>query len=152
MLKIKTATIEDGLDLFRLLDKINSKEDRYHLYLDMNKKEMVKRMRKNIVEGRMLLFMYDEKIVGFLEYEIREINKNKIVWISSLYTKDEYRKYYKEHVLTAFLFLKNFYGFPIHFTVRPTNKRMLALAKFIGGLYVSEYVDGRIEYSVPKED
>lgn len=140
MKKILVARMEHLTKIIRLLDEASPEEQRYLRY-DKGDRD---RIYKNVIGGRVHLFIVDEEIVGFLEYGYREDH----IWIFSLYILPAYRKYSSAFIPVAFNAVKNIERKDIYFAVDVNNKPMNLLCAYIKAEKIREYVGGRNEWAV----
>ena len=144
MINVRAAQIHELKILIDMIKKMTIDELRYLRYNE-NHAQFVKRLGDNILNGTLILFCLEDKIIGYLEFSLRS---DGTLWIFSLYFMKEYRRYVFTEVTPVFNQLKQKFETDIYFTVQPDNKAMKMLIHLIRAEEVSTYDDGRVEYVV----
>lgn len=144
MIETRKATVLDFEKLLILIKNMNNKDKEYLRY-NQSLITVTKRLLKNVIEDHVVVFTDNNEPFGFLEYAIQN---DSILWVYSLYYKEEYRSKTLGTLLPLFIALKNTYSYPIHYTIEESNKPAMAIATFIKAQRVQKYSDGRVEYKV----
>lgn len=150
MIKMKTAEVSDIQTILNIIKQMNDDDLKYLRYTE-EADSLIARLIKNVNENHVVLFLEDEQVFGFIEYELTD-NETKL-WVFSLYLKPEYRKQgYALDLINTYRKLPKEQQLTIEYTVHEDNKPMLSLTHLMKGHEVRKDPQGFITVRVDMED